>query len=112
ERIQDLRAQKKDTTELEIQLASTLQYLAKRNIASASTTLESLDKTLAKLNQPSPTPTNTQTSQTKQTAPSTLINNTPPSSGYSRQTVHSEIGAYTVDIVSADLTSTRVIVDT
>lgn len=39
-------------------------------------------------------------------------NNTPPGSGYSRQTVNTEIGQYMVSIVAADLASTRIIVDT
>ena len=40
------------------------------------------------------------------------VNNTPPSSGYSRQLVSTEIGNFLIDIVSADLSSTKVIIDT
>lgn len=40
------------------------------------------------------------------------VNNSPPGSGYSRQQVQIDIGTYLVSIVSADLNSTRVIVDT
>ena len=40
------------------------------------------------------------------------VNNTPPGSGYSRQTVDTDIGQYLVSLVAADLGSTRVIVDT
>jgi hypothetical protein len=39
-------------------------------------------------------------------------NNAPPGSGFSRQRVAAEIGTYLVDIVAADMNSTRVIVDT
>lgn len=39
-------------------------------------------------------------------------NNTPPSSGFSRQKVSSDVGDFIVDIISADLGSTKVIVDT
>lgn len=39
-------------------------------------------------------------------------NNTPPGSGYSRQEVSAEGQNYTVDIIAADLNSTKVIVDT
>lgn len=39
-------------------------------------------------------------------------NNTPPGSGYSRQVVSAEGQNYTVDIIAADLNSTKVIVDT
>lgn len=38
--------------------------------------------------------------------------NAPPGSGYSRQSVNTEIGQYLVSLVAADLGSTRVIVDT
>lgn len=40
------------------------------------------------------------------------VNNTPPSSGYSRQSVDTEIGQYMVSIISGDVTSTKIIVDT
>lgn len=42
----------------------------------------------------------------------TPTSNAPPASGYSRQQVSTDIGTYLVSIVSADLNSTRVIVDT
>lgn len=38
--------------------------------------------------------------------------NAPPTSGYRRQMVQTDIGSFMVDIVTADLNSTRVIVDT
>lgn len=40
------------------------------------------------------------------------VNNTPPGSGYSRQSVSTDVGTFTVDIIAADLNSTKVIVDT
>lgn len=46
-------------------------------------------------------------------APATApVSNSPPASGFGRQTVSTDIGAYVVSLVSADLGSTRVIVDT
>lgn len=39
-------------------------------------------------------------------------NNAPPSSGYSYQQVNSDVGNFLVSIIAADLSSTRVIVDT
>lgn len=39
-------------------------------------------------------------------------NNTPPGNGYSRQTVAADTGTFVVDIIAADLSSTRVVVDT
>jgi hypothetical protein len=46
------------------------------------------------------------------TAVPPVVNNVPPGSGYSRQSVRTDIGVYTVSIVAADMGSTRVIVDT
>src|SRR6185436_19054313 len=40
------------------------------------------------------------------------VKNDAPSSGYSRQTVNTEIGQYLVSLVAGDLGSTKVIVDT
>lgn len=48
----------------------------------------------------------------KPTSPPAPVNNTPPGSGYSRQSVQSEKGTSTVAVIAADLGSTRVIVDT
>ncbi|MDZ4209646.1 MAG: phosphodiester glycosidase family protein [Candidatus Curtissbacteria bacterium] len=50
---------------------------------------------------PSPTPTIAQ-----------VINNSPPASGFSRQNVQTDQGTFSVDIISADLGSTKVVVDT
>ena len=67
---------------------------------------------------PKPTPKPTipvtpkPTSAPKPTAVPVPANNTPPGSGYSRQSVNSEKGTFTVGIIAADLGSTRVIVDT
>lgn len=44
--------------------------------------------------------------------PQPVVNNAPPGSGYSRQTVSAEGQNYTVDIIAADLNSTKVIIDT
>jgi exopolysaccharide biosynthesis protein len=41
-----------------------------------------------------------------------ITNNTPPNSGYSRQTVKTEVGSFTISIVAANLSTTKVIVDT
>lgn len=43
---------------------------------------------------------------------SIAVNNTPPNSGYSRQSVKTDAGTFTVSIVTADINSTKVIVDT
>lgn len=40
------------------------------------------------------------------------VSNSAPGSGYSRQSVQTSIGTFVVDIVAADLTSTKVVIDT
>ncbi len=81
-----------------------LDYLSKRNYASGSATLTSLKKDIS--------------TKRAEIAASFAIpanvpaNNAPPGSGYRRQTVQADIGSYMVDIVAADLNSTKVIVDT
>ena len=45
-------------------------------------------------------------------APVAPASNTPPGSGYSRQSVSTDVGSFTVSLIAADLNSTRVIVDT
>lgn len=85
--------------------ASSLNYLADKKYASADAVLRDLDKQLEEQ----------RAKQAVSSVPASFsgpVNNTPPGSGYSRQRVKSDIGEYVVDIVSADLGSTRVIVDT
>ncbi len=40
------------------------------------------------------------------------VHNAPPGSGYRRQTVETDVGSFVVDIIAADLNSTRVVVET
>ncbi|MCR4264276.1 MAG: phosphodiester glycosidase family protein [Candidatus Roizmanbacteria bacterium] len=87
-------------------LVDALVYLSERNYASASATLADLDKQIkaeeAKL-----------AAVAVPTVPANVpVNNAPPGSGYSRQTVATEIGNYLVSMHAADLSSARVIVDT
>ncbi|MBI4080161.1 MAG: phosphodiester glycosidase family protein [Candidatus Levybacteria bacterium] len=89
---------------LEELLASSLVMLSKRNYASAEAALTTInaeiDKEKEKIASTFSIPKNVPT------------DNTPPAGGFSRQQVQIDIGTYLVDIVSADLGSTRVIVDT
>lgn len=84
--------------------AESISLLAQRNYSSAGAKLTFIDseikKETAKLVQSYIEPKNA------------VSSNTPPSSGYQRQSVSTEIGTFILDIVSADLNSTRVIVDT
>jgi exopolysaccharide biosynthesis protein len=59
-----------------------------------------------------PTPKPTTTGTPKPTPEPAPVNNTPPDSGFSSQSVQSDAGTFTVLLVAADLNSTRVIVDT
>ncbi len=107
EKITDLRDQKKKTSEYDELFAESLSLLSKRNYSSASSTLASINTRLNQAVVKNPV-ANVATS-TKINAP---INNTPPGSGYSRQNVKTDFGIFLVDIVTADLNSTKVIVDT
>lgn len=104
EALLDLRTIAKDTIKLEERLAKNLSELSKRNWTSASADLSKLSSDI-------------ETTKTKIAAsfvipPSVVENNAPPGSGFSRQSVKADIGTYLVDIVAADMGSTRVIVDT
>lgn len=103
EKILDLdKSAKKE--KLDDGFAKTLKFLSEKNYASASSILTDLNKNLE--------------SETNKTAASFAIpenvptNNQPPSSGFSKQQVQTDSGTFMVSIVSADLSSTRVIVDT
>jgi len=104
EALLDLRTKTKDTSKLDVKLADSLAMLSKRNWASATAMLSSLDKDIedmkVKLSASITIPANVSE------------NNVAPASGFSRQAVKSDIGTFLVDIVAADMVTTRVIVDT
>lgn len=105
EKILDLRQNEVNTTTLEEDLAEVFSMLSKRNYASAEAKLTAISREVDKQT----------TSAAQRQAPSigsVTTSNSPPSSGYSRQRVKTDFGEYVVDIVSADLSSTKVIVDT
>lgn len=100
----DLRAEKADTVKLDPQFAYILSELSKEEWSTASAALATLSADLkaaeAKLAQTVSVPANVP------------ANNAPPGSGYSRQSVESDVGSYVVDIIAADMGSTKIIVDT
>lgn len=106
ENLLSLQEISKKTDTFEKLFAQSLNYLSKRNFASASSILATLDSQIK-----SEKDKILEASAAK-IAANIPSSNTPPSSGYSRQNVSLDIGTYTVDIVTADLNSTRVIVDT
>ena len=83
-------------------------------IASPSATLSPPSPTASPTATPKPTVpvTPKPTAVPKPTTQPVPANNTPPGSGYSRQSVQSEKGTFTVALIAADLGSTKVVVDT
>jgi hypothetical protein len=110
QKLVDLRLLEK-TDQFDTQYAQIIKYLSDKNYSSASATLTLLDKNLqtdldklAAKNAPAAGLPANSANITK--------SNTPPGTGFSRQVVHTDIGDFTVDIIAADMGSTRVIVDT
>lgn len=102
ESLTDLKILSKNTKKLDTAYAEVVNLLVKTDYSGADDKLDQLAKDIAAEKQ-------------KSTAiPSTniAVNNTPPASGYSRQTVASDAGNFVVSIISADLASTKIIVDT
>lgn len=105
ERILDLRGDGAKVESLEKQLSLVLSQLAKRDHAGATTSLAELEKSIVGVQ--------AQLAIASAPIPSNVpISNAPPASGYSRQTVDTDAGQFVVDILTADLNSTRVQVET
>jgi FtsZ-binding cell division protein ZapB len=104
EELVELRVLTRDTAKLDEALAASMSLLSQRKWSSASAQLTQLNRDIVAARQ--------------KIASSFVIpvnvpeSNAPPSGGFSRQSVTADIGAYLVDIVAADMGSTRVIVDT
>jgi hypothetical protein len=101
----DLKPKVKDTKELDNLLAKALSELSKRDYGAAEASLNELSTKIS--------------DEEKELAASFVIpesvpvNNAPPGSGYSRQSVSVDgLGNYLVSLIAGDLASTRVIVDT
>ena len=101
----DLKLSTKTTSDLDKLYTQILSYLSETNYASASAKLSDL-KSQIEIAQAAVT------AQSIPNLPPAIQSNTPPGSGFSRQTVSADIGSYTVSLVAADMNSTRVIVDT
>jgi hypothetical protein len=102
----DFESENKKNETFDTLFAQSLHFLSQTNYASAQASLTDLntqiDKETQKLAPKAPSSASTN-------APA---NNTPPSSGFSFQSVTTDNGTFTVDIIAADMASTRVIVDT
>lgn len=104
ENLLDLKAKSGNTKALDDLFAKALSLLSRRNFDEAYKTLGDLATKIkeedVKLAASVTIPANVPQS------------NTPPGAGYSRQTVNSDAGSFLVSLVAADLSSTKVIVDT
>jgi hypothetical protein len=105
EKITDLKAQKLDTSKLDPKYADVVRLLADKKYSSASAKLADLNTEIEKV-------TPKIVASAAPPAANAPQSNNPPGSGFSRQVVSVDGQNYTVDIVAADLNSTRVIVDT
>ncbi len=111
ESIQDLKVKKQDTSKMELLYASIVKNLSDLKYASAESDLNNLNGQIKKINDDlaAKAAQNTAAGAPAGPAPES---NTPPASGYSYQSVKTDIGAFNISIVSADLGSTQVIIDT
>lgn len=111
EALTDLDAQKAKTEPLKKTFAAILKYLSERNYASADAQLAILSNDIEKEKSRIALLAPTGAGGAINTA-NLPTSNAPPGSGYSRQVVSALDTTYVVDIVAADMGSTRVIVDT
>ncbi|MFC1710177.1 phosphodiester glycosidase family protein [Patescibacteria group bacterium] len=108
ERFLDLQKSIKDTTEYETLLANAISLLADKKYEEATNKLDEFDTKLKEEENKIYTASIQETVVKENVATS----NSPPGSGYSRQKVQTDVGSFLVSIISADIGSTRVIVDT
>jgi len=103
EKLLDLKSITKKTEKFDSSFADVLTLLSDRNYSSAEANLKNLEGDIQKEKQ--------KILASFQIPANVPENNTPPGSGFSAQVVKSDVGDFLVNIVSADLNSTRVIVD-
>ncbi len=111
ESITDLDVQKGKTEPLRKGFAQILANLAERNYASAEGVLRTLSESIQKEKDRIAVSVFNSSGGIVSTA-NLPISNAPPGAGYSRQVVSALGGQYVIDIVAADMNSTRIIVDT
>ncbi len=114
EDIQDLKARKQTTTKLEELYVTIVKDLSDLNYASGESKLSSLSGEIKKINADLAAKAAAAAAAKIASAPlgPAATSNTAPSGGFSYQSVNTEIGAYTVSIVAADMNTARVIIDT
>ncbi|HSD98847.1 MAG TPA: hypothetical protein VLB73_04095, partial [Patescibacteria group bacterium] len=102
----DLKQNIKDSSNFDTLFAQVLKQLADKNYAAAASSLDELNKQIASEN------AKIAAASVPSIPQNAAPNNTAPGSGYSRQSVSTPNGTFVVDIIAADMGSTRVIVDT
>jgi exopolysaccharide biosynthesis protein len=100
----ELKTKTSNTAALDKLYAQTVSQLIKRDYVAAESTIQQLSQGIAQQE--------AKLATTFSIPANVPVNNSPPGSGYSRQQVQIDLGSYMVSIVSADLNSTKVIVDT
>ncbi len=108
QKIVDLRDQKQNTSDLEKLYANVVKELSELKYASAESDMKDLGAKVDKMN----ADLAASQAQSAGGGPPPPVNNTPPSSGFNYQSVQTDSGTFSVAIISADIASTRVIVDT
>ena len=104
ENLLDLKTKIKDTSSIDKLFAQTLDYLSNKNYASALADIVLINSLIKQENDKL---------AASFTIPQNVTqSNSPPGPGYSTQEVQTDSGSFLVNIVAADLNSTRVIVDT
>jgi len=101
----DLKAKVTNTKELDALFAKVLKQLSDKDYDAGT-------KTLADLNQKIKDETSKVVTAAATIPANVPVNNAPPGSGYSRQSVSTDAGTFLVSLVAGDLGSTKVIVDT
>lgn len=105
EKLVDFTSDKKKREELDNLFARALKHLSDRNYSSASATLAEIEKQIEESNK--------KTASEFKIPENVKESNTAPTAGYSKQRVSVDgLGDYLVDVVAADMGSTKVIVDT
>jgi len=111
EKLLDLKTQIKDTGSYDSLFAESLKYLADKNYSSATADLTKLAANIQTEDDKLAAAASLSTATAQQIA-NALQSSVPPGNGFSQQLVSVDGTSFLVDIIAADLNSTRVIVDT
>lgn len=104
EKLLSLKDKTKDTSAYDEALANAFSLLSQRNYKDASAALDKLSSDIDK---------KTQELAAAYTIPASVEqNNSPPGTGFQQQKVQTDSGTFLVDIIAADLGSTKAVVDT